>query len=97
MQGGQTREGALGGGAFSHPGGMFEHRAKCAGEVRGGCGVQRFQCELRGSPEAVLQGGGLVLQQRADHLDRALTGGEDLAAGEVERWVFVVIAGHGLQ
>ena len=40
-----------------------------------------------------MHGRGLVLQQRADHFGRALAAGEHIAAGQVERWIFRMVAG----
>src|SRR5271155_727137 len=48
-------------------------------------------------PEIFLQRGRLVFEQRADHLGRALAGGEHDAARQVEGRVFGVVAGHRLE
>src|SRR5260370_35563169 len=48
-------------------------------------------------PDAGVQRFRLVLQQRSEHLGRALSALEYLAAGQIERGVFRVIAGNGTQ
>ena len=45
-------------------------------------------------PEPGVRRGGLVLDQRADHFDRALAAREYLAAGECERGILGVAAGE---
>src|ERR1700675_4181257 len=48
-------------------------------------------------PDAFVQGFGLVLEQRPDHLGWSLSAPENFAAGQVERGGFRVIAGDGAQ